>query len=162
MPLLIDYWRRYRQETGRDARLLLIGPGQVTIPPEAADSIVDLGFVPAQDKYDAYAAATATCQPSLNESFSLVLMESWLLGAPALVHGRCAVTVDHCRRSNGGLYFANYEEFVGALNYLFDQPEIARRMGVNGRAYVRNNFAWDVVLDKYETLIQRLSDEAVK
>jgi glycosyltransferase involved in cell wall biosynthesis len=133
VPLLIDYWRRYRQETDRDARLLLIGPGQVTIPAEAADSIVDLGFVPAQDKYDAYAAATATCQPSLHESFSIVLMESWLLGTPALVHGRCAVTVDHCRRSNGGLYFANYEEFVGTLNYLFDQPETARRMGARRR-----------------------------
>jgi glycosyltransferase involved in cell wall biosynthesis len=162
VPLLVEYWRRYRQETGRDGRLILIGPGEVAIPPEAADSIVDLGFVSAQDKYDAYAAATATCQPSLHESFSLVIMESWLLGTPALVHGRCAVTVDHCRRSNGGLYFVNYDEFAGALDYLFDQPEMARRMGINGRAYVRNNFAWDIVLDKYETLIQRLSDEAVK
>jgi glycosyltransferase involved in cell wall biosynthesis len=158
VPLLIDYWRRYRQETDRDARLLLIGPGQVTIPPEAADSILDLGFVSAQDKYDAYAAATATCQPSLHESFSIVLMESWLLGTPALVHGRCAVTVDHCRRSNGGLYFANYEEFVGTLNYLFDQPEMARRMGRAGRAYVHHNFAWEIVLDKYEQIIQRLGE----
>jgi glycosyltransferase involved in cell wall biosynthesis len=156
VPLLIQYWSRYSQQTGADYRLVLIGPGEITIPPEAADSIVDLGFVTAQDKYDAYAAATVTCQPSLNESFSIVMMESWLLGTPALVHGRCAVTTDHCRRSNGGLYFTNYDEFAGTVNYLFTHPETARQMGQNGRAYVQNHFAWDIVLDKYEAVIHRL------
>ena len=47
--------------------------------------LIDLGFVPIQDKYDAYAAAELLCQPSKHESFSYVIMESWLCERPVLV-----------------------------------------------------------------------------
>ena len=52
----------------------------------------DLGFVDIQDKYDITAAATLLCQPSKNESFSIVIMESSLCGRPVLVHEACEVT----------------------------------------------------------------------
>ena len=54
------------------------------------------------------AAASLLCQPSHNESFSLVIMESWLCGRPVLVSSQCAVTKDFAKRSNGGLYFKDY------------------------------------------------------
>lgn len=155
-PLLIDYWQRYVQETGSDAQLVLIGPGEITIPAGAADSVRDLGFVPLQDKYDAYAAAAVLCQPSLNESFSLVMMESWLTETPVLVHAHCAVTRDHCRYSNGGLYFANYTEFAATLNYLLANPAAAQQMGQQGRAYVMAHFQWPTVLAKYDKIIEAL------
>ena len=105
---------------------MLIGPGGVRIPERLSADILDLGFVSAQDKADAYAGALALCQPSLLESFSLVMMEAWLAGTPALVHGRCAVTRDHCLASNGGLFFEDYFEFVEALD---SWPGTARSAG---------------------------------
>lgn len=155
-PLLLEYWSRYVQTTGSQAKLVLIGPGDVTISPENAAHIVDLGFVPLQDKYDAYAAADMLCQPSLNESFSLVMMESWLTETPVLAHAHCAVTKDHCLRSNGGLYFANYPEFAATLDYLWTHPTKAQAMGRNGRNYVLANFEWSIVLDKYQQLIDAM------
>lgn len=152
--LLIDYWSRYWRVTGRErgARLVLLGPGDVAIPPDCADGFIDLGFVAAQDKLDAHAAATIFCLPSVNESFSLVLMESWLQRAPALVHGHCAVTVEHCRNSNGGLYFVDYEEFAATLDYLFDHPAVAARMGAGGRRYVLENYQWGTIIPRYQKL----------
>ena len=39
------------------------------------------------------------------ESFSIVIMESWLCGTPILVNAHCPVTVEHCQNSQGGLFF---------------------------------------------------------
>ena len=160
VPLLLEYWGRYQKEgRGRGRKLVLIGSGAVSIPPLTAAHVLDLGFVPLADKYNAYAAATATCQPSLHESFSIVIMESWLAGRPVMVHGQCAVTREHALSANGGLYFTNYEEFAATADFFFSQPAVADEMGANGRAYVHTHFAWDVVLAKYEALFHQLGLE---
>lgn len=157
-PLLLDYWARMVRAGQVNGRLLLlIGSGEVNIPPDVAHTVRDLGFVPVQDKYDAYAAAVATCQPSVHESFSIVIMESWVAGRPVLVHGQCAVTKDYCVQSNGGLYFNNYDEFVATFDYLCAQPATAAHMGHNGREYVLRHFQWDTVLDQYEALIAAIT-----
>ena len=89
VPLLIDFFARYKKHRKNELKLVLIGSGTIEIPSENRSDIIDLGFVPLQDKYDAYAAATFLCQPSLNESFSIVIMESWLCKSPVLVHAKC-------------------------------------------------------------------------
>ena len=157
-PLLIDYWARFWRERGRarNVRLALLGPGAVTLPPDAAAGFLDLGFVPTQDKLDALAAAAVFCLPSVNESFSIALMESWLQRTPALVHGRCAVTVEHCRKSNGGLYFSDYDEFAATLDYLLDHPDTAVRMGEGGRRYVLANYQWPSIIPRYQELFGRV------
>lgn len=156
VPLLIEYFQRYVQQGNEQVKLVLVGPGEVNIPAEMESHIIDCGFVPLQDKYDANAAATVICQPSVHESFSISLMEGWLGGAPALVHADCDVTREHCQAANGGLYFANYPEFAATLTYLLTHPEEAQLIGRQGLQYVHTHFAWDVVLDKYEQVIQQV------
>lgn len=157
-PLLLDYWARYwaAQGRARGVRLVLIGPGEIVGPAAESEGVIDLGFVAAQDKVDAYAAASVFCLPSVNESFSIVLMESWLAGTPALVHADCAVTREHCLRANGGLYFANYPEFAATLNYLLDHPATAAQMGRQGRDYVLANYPWDVIIPRYQALFAEM------
>lgn len=156
VPLLIEYFQRYVQQENRQVKLVLIGPGEVHIPAGMQTQIIDCGFVSVQDKYDANAAATVICQPSIHESFSISLMEGWLGGAPALVHADCDVTREHCQASNGGLYFANYPEFAATLTYLLTHPQEAAIIGQQGLQYVQTHFAWEVVLDKYEQVIQQV------
>jgi glycosyltransferase involved in cell wall biosynthesis len=154
-PLLVEYFARYKlTHPQSQMKLVLIGSGGVRIPSRLSTDIVDLGFVPPQDKADAYAATLALCQPSLLESFSLVMMEAWLAGAPTLVHGRCAVTRDHCLRSNGGLFFEDYFEFVEALELLARNGALRQRMAEAGRAYVLQNYTWDRVTDNYLAVLR--------
>ncbi len=156
-PLLVEYYARYRlTHPSCGLKLVLIGAGGVRIPSRLAHDVLDLGFVPIQDKYDAYAAAVALCQPSLLESFSIVLMEAWLCGAPALVDAGCPVTRDHCLASNGGLFFGEYFEFVEAVDVLQGDSGLRRRLADNGRAYVLANFTWDRVTAHYVDLFGRL------
>lgn len=152
-PLLLACWQEYVAHGSAPAELILVGPGEAgPLPPR----VRDLGFVPRQTMLDAMAAADVLIVPSVNESFSLVLMEGWLMETPALVHGACAPTREHCQRSQGGLYFTHPAEFVATLDYLFQHPTTAARMGQLGRAYVLNHFHWDVIVTRYHQLLTPL------
>jgi glycosyltransferase involved in cell wall biosynthesis len=156
-PLLVEYYARYRfTHPDVPLKLVLIGGGGVRVPERLGRDVLDLGFVPPPDKHDAYAAALALCQPSVLESFSIVMMEAWLAGTPVLVHGECAVTREHCLASNGGLYFGDYFEFVEAVDLLRGDAELRRRLAANGRAYVLANFTWDRVTANYLDALQHL------
>ncbi len=161
---LVKYFAEYlRRHKDTDLRLVLIGGGEIALPQELVRSgrIVDLGFVDRQDKYNAQGAAEFLCQPSKNESFSLVIMESWLCGRPVLVHEDCAVTRNFASESNGGLYFGNYFEFEGCTDYIISNKDTAWKMGSNGRDYVRKNFDWDVIVDKYKRFFEEISGEKI-
>jgi glycosyltransferase involved in cell wall biosynthesis len=132
-----------------------VGKGAVAIPPDRHHDILDLGFLPEQDKLDAYAAALALCQPSLNESFSIVMMEAWVAGTPALVHANCAVTREHCLEANGGLFFADAEEFAETVELLRSAPALRQALGVQGRRYVLRHFTWEAVVENYLEAFKR-------
>jgi glycosyltransferase involved in cell wall biosynthesis len=151
VPLLIEYVRRYRRLHGREVTLVLAGEGPVTAP-----GIRDLGYLRVTEKADAYAAATVVCQPSVNESFSIVLMEAWLAGTPVLVHAGCPVTTHHVVQANGGLAFGDFFEFAEALTRLLDDPPLRARLGAQGRAYVEREYAWPVVTARLRGVLERV------
>ena len=156
-PLLVEYYARYRLTHPQSSlKLVLIGSGGVRVPSRLSRDVLDLGFVPVRDKLDAYAGALALCQPSLLESFSIVMMEAWLAGTPALVHAGCPVTREHCLAANGGLFFGEYFEFVEAVELLLADAELRARLAANGRAYVLARYTWDRVTANYRELLRSL------
>lgn len=159
VDLLLKYFSQYHKRHSSDLALVLIGGGKIDIPLDILDKVYDLGFVDKQDKYDAYVAAELLCQPSHNESFSLVIMESWLCGRPVLVNNQCAVTKNFVIESNGGLYFNDYFEFEETVDYILSHKDIAIEMGNNGKKYVEDNFSWDKIIEKYIRFFQSIEDK---
>ena len=155
---LVKYFSEYRKRRVTDLKLVLIGGGEIQIPADVRDHVIDLGFVDRQDKYDAIAASEFLCQPSKNESFSLVIMESWLCGRPVLVHEKCAVTANFAREAEGGLYFNDYFEFEGCTDFFLSKKDTAAQMGRNGCAYVKKNFDWDIIVDKYKEFFNNMDN----
>ncbi|MBA3944133.1 MAG: glycosyltransferase family 4 protein [Herpetosiphonaceae bacterium] len=147
-PLLLAYLERRWAEHGPQPQLLVAGAGQLHVPPALRPWIYDLGFVSEAEKYSAYAAADIFCMPSVLESYSLVVMEAWLHGTPALVHADCAVTVDHCRQANAGLWFRSYREFDACLDRLLDS-RVGPRLGQNGRDFVLRECRWEDVAHRF-------------
>lgn len=149
--LLLAYVREYWARRGQPLRLLLVGRGALAIPaaldarqhPDAP--FYDQGFLDEPSKHGAYAAADLFVQPSTLESFSIVLMEAWLQGTPALVHAACAVTADHCQRGGGGLAFADFGSFAAALDLLLRRPGLRQTLGARGQHYVQATCDWDAV-----------------
>ncbi len=147
-PLLVDYFNRFALQNPGRASLVLLGAGEVRVPPGSAPVIVDAGRVSERHKWDAYAAASVFCQPSVNESLSIVLLESWLAGTPALVNRGCEVTAEHAALSGGGLAFSTYPEFAESLLALLEDPALAAAMGGRGRRYVEERYNWDSVIER--------------
>jgi len=147
--LVLDYFTRFSKRHA-EWTLLLAGPGQFAGADELPARVCDLGFVEKQTLWDAMAAATVFCQPSRYESFSYVLMEAWVQGAPALVNAHCEVLRRQCEVAGGGLWFGDEEEFERTLLYLEAHPAEARQMGRQGAEYVASHCCWPDVMDRAE------------
>jgi glycosyltransferase involved in cell wall biosynthesis len=152
--LLVEYYCRFLDDTQRPEQLVFIGGGELEIPQRYQSRILELGFLPVQDKYDAYGAAIALCVPSTMESFSIATMESWLAGRPVIVNAQCPVTTEFCRQSNGGLYFSHYDECRDILKLLAGDQRLCAALGANGRQYVLENFQPYVVATRYREALE--------
>ena len=156
--VVMAYAREWARRRGGGARLVLLGRGPLEIP-RGEPVFVAAGAPDEQAKMDACAGALLLCQPSVNESFSRVIMESWLNEVPVLVHADCAVTVGHCRRSGGGLWFGDFLEFSEAADLLAGDPELRRRLGAAGRRYVLAECSWDEVCARIARAVVELTGE---
>ncbi len=153
--LLVEYFRVFKRHNRSDVKLAMMGTGALDLQPVDKKYVVDLGYLSEEDKRDAFAAATVFCQPSLNESLSIVLMEAWLAQTPVLVNAKCSVTVEHCIKSNGGLFFDTYHEFEEILNLLLTNRRLARALGKNGADYVRKEYNWQAVIGRFEDALAK-------
>jgi glycosyltransferase involved in cell wall biosynthesis len=154
---LFDYFQRYAGEFPRGLSLILVGSAVMPIP--AHPRIRHLGFLPDDDKFDAIAASDALIMPSPFESLSMVALESWALGRPVLANGRCDVLRGQCMRSNAGLYYETYDEFVETLYALESNGPMNGVLGRNGREFFRRHYTWPVIERKYLDMFERLSRE---
>ena len=150
---LIQYFSEYVKDGG-DATLALMGVKLMSLPEEPF--IRFAGLLSDSEKVQALEAATVVVCPSPYESLSLLALESLSVGTPVLVNARSAVLVEHATRSNGGLWYADRDEFVDVLKLLVSDEQLRRALGRNGRDYVRRNYRWDVVLGKYERLFAKV------
>jgi glycosyltransferase involved in cell wall biosynthesis len=136
--------------------LVTIGAGDVRPPPGIAERVVDLGFLPDDERNDAFAAAAAYVQPSAYESFSRTIMEAWLAGTLVIGSRASEVVEYHVRRSQAGLLYTDESEFHECLRFIDAEPELASRLGERGRQYVLTHYTWEDVLDRVEAQLDHM------
>jgi glycosyltransferase involved in cell wall biosynthesis len=112
-----------------------------------------------QERLQALEAATVVVVPSPYESLSLLALESFAVGTPILANARSEVLVDHCIKSDAGLYYADRDEFIECLKLLAADGRLRAKLGRNGREYIKRNYRWDVILGKYEKMFARLRQQ---
>jgi glycosyltransferase involved in cell wall biosynthesis len=140
-----------------DLSLVTFGVGEVHVPPDVADRIIDLGLLTDRDKDDAFAAASAYLQPSAMESFSRTVMEAWLAGTPVIANAASAVVSWHCDRSGAGLTYDDTTELEQCLRFIAEAPSEAAALAVPGRAYVLDHYTWPATLDRMEASLETMS-----
>jgi len=140
---LFAYFQRFLRETGADVDLVLAGTAALAIPEHPR--IRHLGFVTEEEKVGALRAADVLVMPSPYESLSIVLLEAWKLGRPALANARCRVLAGQCRRSGGGLFYDGYAEFREAARVLLERPDLREALGRQGQTYVEAEYSWERV-----------------
>lgn len=157
VDVLSAHMARYRRERRSDVALALIGRGPWRPRAGDADAVHVIGFVDEEEKRSAYAGAVALANPSELESLSIVLLEAWLEGTPALVAGTSDVLREHVARSGGGLTFDDYAGFAASLDTLLGDPAAARAMGAAGRAYVEAEYSWSAVGARFRETVGALA-----
>lgn len=152
---LFAFFRRYARESPHGLTLVLVGDQVLPVPDDPR--IRHLGFLSDEDKFDALAAAEVLLMPSYFESLSMVALEAWALGRPVLANAACDVLQGQCRRSNAGLYYQGYGEFLETLRALDMNPALAASLGANGQRYFQAHYSWPVIERKYLDMLERLS-----
>ena len=154
---LLEYFQTYAKEGG-DATLMLMGTKLMPLPDDPRVRFA--GLLPDAERLHALEAAMAVVVPSPYESLSLLALEAFAVGTPVLANARAEVLVEHCRRSNAGLYYGDRWEFTEALRLIERDPQLRAAMGANGREYVNRHYRWSMILSKYERLFSRLRGTA--
>jgi glycosyltransferase involved in cell wall biosynthesis len=145
---LAAFFNAYKERHPGPLVLVLAGP--VTAQPPVGPDVVLLGPVSEADKWSLLRGAIAFVHPSPHESFSLVLLEAWSVGVPVVVNSQCAVMVEHCEDSGGGLSYGSYAQFEVIMDLISSDPALRHRLGERGRTYVDAEFRWPAIIERYE------------
>ncbi len=152
---LLDAWRRVEEDSG-DAALLFIGKGSFEIPTSGRVRLS--GWLDPEQRDALVAGAAALVMPSRHESLSLVLLEAFALGVPALANGDCAPLAEHLAASGAGdCYRGGRELRAGLLRALARPEDERRRLGEAGRRYVEEHYAQERVAQAWLEAVEAAS-----
>lgn len=154
--VMIKYFLRYIGTHKADINLVLVGKAMMEIPTHP--SVIHTGFVDDNTKTQLMLQAHALIIPSFFESLSLVLLESFACGVPAIANGKTEVLKEHIDKSDGGWVFYNYTDFANALNEIINNESKRIQKAANGFAYVKNNYSWDKVLNQFDEAIDDIEN----
>jgi glycosyltransferase involved in cell wall biosynthesis len=154
---LIDYFTKYKQKNKGNTKLLLAGVKVYEF--EKNQDVIYLGILSEDEKSFVLKNMIAFIMSSRYESFSIATMEAWLCKKPVIVNAKSEVLKGHCEKSNGGLYYNNYEEFVECIDLLLSDKDLSEQLGNNGYDYVTKNYSWDRIVEEYREFINSISKQ---
>ncbi len=144
IDFLIAAYELFRERRAATSlQLVLAGP---TSSSRTDDGIVDLGPVSEEAKSALLTYARALAQPSIHESFSRAVYESWFARRPVFVHGHCRATARAVEDSGGGWIGSTLEDWARMFAELDESSDDAvDAVGQRGWAAALENGTWDVV-----------------
>lgn len=144
----------------RDVQFLLVGTGDFRKELEdiieregLEDMVMFAGRVPNEELPDYYAATDVFVLPSVSrlEAFGIVALEAMASEVPVIVSDIPGVRDVIVEGKNGLLAEPmNSEDLAGKIRTLLENPEVAERMGKNGRKRVLERFTWGQVAKDIE------------
>ena len=138
-----------------DAVMVFVGQGDLRIG--MLPQVRCTGFVNDRDRDALVAGAAALLMPSRFESLSLVLLEAFALGVPAVVNDDCPALSDHVRASGAGDTCSTSVQWQQAMLHSLERTsEERQRLGARGRQYVDARYSWDKVCASWFDAVDRI------
>lgn len=150
---MLEYFDTYAQGDP-DAALVVMGVKMMKLPEEPYMRMA--GVLPDRERMVAYEAADVTIAPASDDLLAQPLLESMAVGTPVLASAANSAAVEHCRRANGGLYYANRDEFAEALRLVMSNARLRQTLGENGRKYIQQHYRWDSVMGRLDRLVGKV------
>ena len=148
-----------------DAKLVIAGPAAPGYAREVAKMVkhhdieeqtILTGEVRGWDKWAAYRAADVFVLPSRSENFGIVVAEAMACGVPVVVSKK--TPWEDVETYNAGCWVnPEPDEVAKSIIEILENPDLARQMGENGRALVREKYTWDTLAKRmlrvYENIV---------
>jgi glycosyltransferase involved in cell wall biosynthesis len=159
VDFLIEAFSKYRHDHASKFSLVLAGPGNASYnDPERG--IIDLGFVDDATKSALIRQAHALAQPSINESYSRVIMEAWRENISVITRAGCLATAIAVERSGGGIVADDLGAWSDAFSRLGTASDEERaEIGRRGCAYAAVHSDWPQVIERLRDAVG-LTDRA--
>ncbi len=152
-----------------DARLLLYGKGNIAsfasrLGPSSSRSVMFMGHVSREALFESLKKASVAVYPSFSETFGLAVLEAMANGCAVIFtkYGSGPEIVSH--KIDGMLVDPSQEaEIAAAIEFLFNNPELAEQMGERARKKVSEKFNITTVvhdhLHFYREVVSRFKAE---
>ncbi len=147
---LFKFFEHY-YEHHRKIRLVTIGDGH--LKNYRHEGIEYRGYASEEEKLSLMQNAAAFIHPSRFESFGIVLIESFMMGTPALVNARCEVLKEHIDNSRAGYSYADRNEFCSNLDKILDGSAGSAVLSGNARVYFADNYSIDSFYERLKEII---------
>jgi glycosyltransferase involved in cell wall biosynthesis len=150
-----------------DAHLVLAGPDGEGYGASVKTWIEEAGLnhrvtwagrVPDELKLAAYVDCELFVLPSRAENFGAVVTEAMACRCPVVI-SNCVNICDEVKDGASGIVVqCSVESVAEGITHLLQDPELARKLGENGRRLVHHKFTWDVALTQLIPLYHQLSE----
>lgn len=142
---LFEFFIRFSKRYN-NTKLYTIGDGP--LKDFSHECIKYLGFVNEEQKLSLMKGAIGFVHPSPYESLGIVLIESFMMGTPAVINRKSEVLYDHIINSNGGFAYNSYEDFETYMTDLIKNRDLRDKYGKNARIYYLKNYSLTSFKDK--------------
>ncbi|HEC22988.1 MAG TPA: glycosyltransferase, partial [Chloroflexi bacterium] len=142
-----------------DAILMLAGPDDGVLDELEAQidrlgirqAVRFTGFIGDEEtKAAAYRASDVYVLPSRYEIQGITVMESLLNAVPTITTDRCGLATTFVESGIGRVVpFGDVDALAGEIVYLLDHPAEAKAQAEYGRQYMKENFNWDTLADRW-------------
>lgn len=129
------------------------------------DKVFCLGNVSEQTKEILFSTADLFIQPNIKvegdmEGFGLVVLEAASYGLPVIA-SRLEGLQDAIDNNRNGILVQenNVEEYTEKIEFFLQDKSMAEEFGKNAREFVIKNYSWEIVAQKYYSILQELLEK---
>lgn len=151
---LFRFFADFVSSTQSKIKLIVAGGANMELPEHP--QIEYLGFVTEEVKSALLENARLLVIPSLYESLSIVLLESFSHKTPVLVNKKCEVLQEHILKSAAGEVYNDYKTFKKVLQQMLQDSDRRQEMGIAGYNYVKQYYSWDQFDQHYIDAVQSI------
>ncbi len=142
-----------------DANLLIVGPDEGYLTPlrsilttlGISSSVIFTGLLKEKQLFEALADADVFALTSYSEGLPLSVLEAAASGLPCVISKKC--NVPEISTFGAGYVVNNEPEIVAdRIIHILENDELRTAMGIQAQEMVREQFTWEIIIDKLETM----------
>ena len=112
-------------------------------------NVIFTGMLLGNDKIAAYRESDVFVLPSYSENFGMAVVEAMYFGLPVVITKGVGISPSINKVGAGIVIEKNEKQLTEAILKILNNPDLAKKMGENGRKLVEKEFSCDGVAEKW-------------